>query len=38
MRRLLHGIAAGIESTCDGPTLEDLTVLAKPQRMDQDKV
>ena len=35
MRRLLRDIAAGVESTGDTTTLEDLTVLAKLRRSDQ---
>ena len=35
MRRLLRDIAAGVDSTGDTTTLEDLTVLAKLRRNDQ---
>jgi acetyl-CoA synthetase len=37
MRRLLRDIAAGVESTGDTTTLEDLAVLAKLQQKDQDE-
>ena len=37
MRRLLRDIAAGVESTGDTTTLEDLTVLAKLRQKDQDE-
>ena len=37
MRRLLRDIAAGVESTGDTTTLEDLAVLAKLQQRDQDE-
>ena len=37
MRRLLRDIAAGVESTGDTTTLEDLAVLAKLRQKDQDE-
>jgi acetyl-CoA synthetase len=37
MRRLLRDIAAGVDSTGDTTTLEDLTVLAKLRQQDQDE-
>ena len=37
MRRLLRDIAAGVDSTGDTTTLEDLTVLARLRHKDQDE-
>ena len=37
MRRLLRDIAAGVDSTGDTTTLEDLTVLARLRQTDQDE-
>ncbi len=37
MRRLLRDIAAGIDSTGDTTTLEDLNVLAMLRRQDHDE-
>src|SRR5947207_13666205 len=37
MRRLLRDVAAGVESTGDTTTLEDLTVLARLRQKDQDE-
>ena len=37
MRRLLRDIAAGVESTGDTTTLEDLNVLAKLRQTEQDE-
>ncbi len=37
MRRLLRDIAAGVESTGDTTTLEDLTVMAKLRQKDDDE-
>jgi acetyl-CoA synthetase len=37
MRRLLRDIAAGVDSTGDTTTLEDLSVLARLRQLDQDE-